>query len=92
MKQIYPSELLEENILNSLGYAALANKDITGAIHFFALNVAFHPASSNVYDSLGEAYMDAGNKKQAIKNYERSLALDPGNDNAMRMLKKLKDK
>ena len=92
MKQTYPSEYFQENILNSLGYAALANKDTTGAIRLFVVNVIFHPASSNVYDSLGEAYMDAGNKKEAVKNYERSLALDPNNNNAVRMLKKLKDK
>jgi hypothetical protein len=33
--------------------------------------------------------MVAGNKPAAIKNYERSLALNPGNDNARQMIKKL---
>jgi len=49
-----------------------------------------YPKSANVYDSLGEAYMQAGQKDLAIQNYEWSLKLDPGNQNAVDMLKKLK--
>ncbi len=59
-------------------------------MRLFELNVETYPESSNVYDSLGEAFMDAGNKKQAIFNYEKSLALDPSNTNAKKMLEKLK--
>jgi cytochrome c-type biogenesis protein CcmH/NrfG len=44
-----------------------------------------------VYDSLGEAYMKAGEKELAIQNYEKSLQLDPKNMNAVEMLKKLKE-
>ena len=43
----------------------------------------------NVYDSLGEAYMKTGQKELAIKNYEKSLELNPKNDNGKEMLKKL---
>ena len=50
------------------------------------------PQSSNVYDSLGEAYMLNGGKELAIKNYEKSLELDPKNTNAVDMLKKLRGK
>ena len=44
-----------------------------------------------MYDSLGEAYMKAGEKELAIQNYEKSLQLDPKNMNAVEMLKKLKE-
>ncbi len=46
------------------------------------LNVAAFPESFNAYDSLGEAYMMAGNKKLAIENLKKSLALNPGNSHA----------
>jgi D-alanyl-D-alanine-carboxypeptidase/D-alanyl-D-alanine-endopeptidase len=62
------------------------------AIAVFRFNVFLYPGSSNVYDSLGEAYMTAGDTRLAIENYERSLELDPQNSNAVEMLKKLKQK
>lgn len=55
-------------------------------------NVELYPDVANTYDSLGEAYMVADQKNEAISNYERSLELDPGNTNAAEMLKKLKEK
>src|SRR5205085_10247030 len=39
--------------------------------------------------SMGEAYMTAGQKDVAIKKYEKSLQLDPKNQNAVEQLKKL---
>ncbi len=84
---------VEERTLNSLGYTLLLFSGQTqDAIDVFRRNVADYPASSNVYDSLGEAYMKAGQKELAIQNYEKSLQLDPKNQNAVDMLKKLKEK
>jgi pimeloyl-ACP methyl ester carboxylesterase len=91
LKTYYPKEFLGEDILNNLGYLSLGNHDSIGAIKLFALNVSLFPESYNVYDSLGEAYMVAGNKREAIKNYARSLALNPQNLNAQKRLKKLKE-
>ena len=59
---------------------------ITSAIEIFKANVFFYPEASNTYDSLAEAYMTAGDKERAIENYEKSLALDPNNENAVEML------
>jgi tetratricopeptide (TPR) repeat protein len=50
------------------------------------LNVEIYPDAFNTYDSLGEGYMEAGQNELAIQNYERSLELNPGNDNARQML------
>ena len=50
-----------------------------------------YPQSSNTYDSLGEAYKIFGNKELAIKNYERSIELDPKNVNGSAILKKLRE-
>ena len=79
----------DEGELNSLGYRLLNAKKFNDAIRIFQLNLEAYPQSSNVYDSLGEAYMDAGNKPQAIANYQKSLQMNPKNGNAIQMLRKL---
>jgi tetratricopeptide (TPR) repeat protein len=80
----------QEEQLNSLGYQLLKMNKIKEAIEIFKLNVEAYPQSDNVYDSLAEAYMINGDKEMAIKNYEKSLELNPKNTNAAEMLKKLK--
>ncbi|UCC44790.1 MAG: hypothetical protein JSU65_02360 [Candidatus Zixiibacteriota bacterium] len=81
---------VSESQLNSLGYRLLEAEKVEEAIGIFRLNVAEHPDSANVYDSLGEAYMKAGENELAIWNYEKSLDLDPGNENARKMLEELR--
>jgi CubicO group peptidase (beta-lactamase class C family) len=82
---------IEEGTLNGLGYTLLFSGQTQDAIAVFQRNVQEYPKSANVYDSLGEAYMKAGQKDLAIQNYEMSLKLNPGNQNAIEMLKKLKE-
>jgi Flp pilus assembly protein TadD len=79
-----------EGTLNGLGYTLLQGGQTQDAIILFQRNVQEYPQSSNVYDSLGEAYMKAGQKDLAIANYEKSLQLDPKNQNDVEILKKLK--
>jgi len=52
-------------------------------------NVELHPDSWNAYDSLGEAYLKDGNKELATKNYQKSVELNPKNENGVEALKKL---
>jgi uncharacterized membrane protein len=78
-----------EDELNTLGYDLIRNRKFDEAIRIFQLNVEAYPHSGNVYDSLAEAYMDDGNKPQAIADYRESLQLNPKNRNAVQMLKKL---
>ncbi|SDT60377.1 Tetratricopeptide repeat-containing protein [Mucilaginibacter mallensis] len=83
-KDLYVSE----DDLNSIGYE-LIKKYPADAVELFKLNVKLYPKSYNAYDSLGEGYMDMGDNKQAIKNYEKSLKLNPKNTNATDMIKKM---
>ncbi len=76
--------------VNALGYRLLGEGRTEAAIAVFTLNVESYPSSANVFDSLGEAYMKAGQNARAIENYEKSLALNPGNTNAVAMLKILR--
>ena len=57
----------------------------------FKLNVETYPSSSNVYDSLGEGYMENGEYELAIRNYMKSLELNPNNTNAVDKLKELEE-
>lgn len=82
-------EAINEDQLNRLGYDLLGAQRVKDAIEVFRLNVEEHPQSANTYDSLGEAYAAAGDKEQAIKNYQRSVELNPGNTNGVEALKKL---
>jgi len=79
-----------EEQLNYLGYQLIGMKRIKDAIVILKLNAEAYPQSSNVYDSLGEAYMDDGDTAHAIENYEKSLQLDPKNHGAVEKLKQLK--
>jgi CubicO group peptidase (beta-lactamase class C family) len=79
-----------DNTLNTVGYAFLNMNMFEEAILVLKLNVKKFPGIANCYDSLGEAYMIRGNNKEAIKNYEKVLEMDPENGNAKKMLEKLK--
>ncbi len=80
----------EEHILNGLGYEYFQAGRFDDAIRIFQKNVREFSDSANVYDSLGEAYAAAGKKELAIENYEKSVKMNPKNQNGIEHLKKLK--
>ncbi len=82
----------KESEFNTLGYLFLMNDKHKEAIAVFELNVKAYPDSWNVYDSLGEAYAHAGKFDKAIKYYEKSVKLNPENENGMKMIQKIKEK
>jgi CubicO group peptidase (beta-lactamase class C family) len=82
---------VDEGTLNGVGYTLLSSGRTQDAIAIFQRNVDEYPKSANVYDSLGEAYMKAGQKDLARRNYERSLQLNPKNQNATNMLQRLNE-
>ncbi len=90
LKATEPGEAFDEFLLNTLGYQLLRGNRIQDAIAVFELNVAEYPDASNPYDSLGEAYLAAGDTARAIENYQRSVDLDPGNTNGMAVLERLR--
>jgi tetratricopeptide (TPR) repeat protein len=90
LKAAHPTTYnFDEDELNSLGYRLLNAKKFSDGIRIFQLNIEAYPKSSNGYDSLGEAYMDDGNKALAIANYQKSVRLNPKNLNAIAFLQKL---
>jgi glyoxylase-like metal-dependent hydrolase (beta-lactamase superfamily II) len=79
-----------ERELNRLGYQLLSRDDKGCAIELFTFVTELYPNSANAYDSLAESFMANGNNESAIANYEKSLQLNPGNTNAVDMLKRLR--
>ncbi len=90
LKTSMPAEAFDESLLNSLGYRLLGNDRLEDAITTFELNVAEYPDASNPYDSLGEAYLAAGDTARAIVNYQRSVDLDPSNTNGAAIVERLR--
>jgi CubicO group peptidase (beta-lactamase class C family) len=84
----YPDFNFEE-ILNNLGYSYYNNKQTDLSVQIFALNCTEYPKSANTYDSLGEIYERTGKLDLARLNYQKSLELNPKNDNARQMIAKI---
>jgi CubicO group peptidase (beta-lactamase class C family) len=66
---------IEEGRINRIGYQLLDRNKYEEAITIFTLNVEFYPMSANCCDSLAEAYWSSGDKKSAIKFYEKALEI-----------------
>jgi len=76
--------------LNGLGYALLGEKRVEDAIAMFELNVEAYPNAFNTWDSLGDGLLARGDTTAAIPNFEKSVALNPANQNAVEALKRLR--
>ncbi|MBL4715404.1 MAG: class A beta-lactamase-related serine hydrolase [Bacteroidia bacterium] len=83
---------LNDDEMNQVGYQLLNSDRANEAAFIFKLNVEAFPNSWNVYDSYGEVLLVLGNKAQAIENYKKSVQLNPGNENGIKILKELKNK
>jgi cytochrome c-type biogenesis protein CcmH/NrfG len=90
MKETQPPEAFDEYVLNTLGYRLLRSDRVQEAIAIFTLNVEEYPDAWNPYDSLGEAYVEAGELELAIVNYEKSVELNPENTNGIAALERLR--
>jgi tetratricopeptide (TPR) repeat protein len=72
----YVRDRMEPKV-NALGYKLLADGRMREAVAVFALNADANPKSANAADSLGEAYLAAGDRAKAIESYRHALQLDP---------------
>lgn len=79
-----------EGVTNGMGYNLMAADHTDKAIEIFKLNTMWYPESWNVYDSLAEAYMKAGETESAIEYYTKSVEMNPDNEAGKAALAKLK--
>jgi len=64
---------ISEATINGWGYQLFFANNVEEAIEVFKMNVEKFPESSNVYDSLGEAYERIGELEQARQNFEMAV-------------------
>lgn len=80
-----------EGFLNKIGWQ-MFQPALDKTIECFKLNVSNYPTSNNAYYSLAEAYAAKGEKQLAIDNYERSLELNPDNQDVKAGLEKVRQR
>lgn len=91
LKVEHPSLQLPQGDLNTLGLKRLFNPETADqGIRVLEFAVILYPDSANLFDSLGEAYLFAGEKEKAKEAFEKSLALYPENQNAIKRLNELR--
>jgi CubicO group peptidase (beta-lactamase class C family) len=78
-----------ERDFNRLGYQFLRLQKTDSSLQTFAAAALIFPNSSNIYDSYGEALLQSGKKEDAIKMYQKSVELNPDNENGKKVLKEL---
>jgi CubicO group peptidase (beta-lactamase class C family) len=83
------SQSLLEFIMRSEGLNHLYNGKPDIAIQIFQMNVFVHPKIAKAWQSLGEGYMEIGNKELALQFFKESVTINPDNPFANEMIKKL---
>lgn len=86
-----------EDVINNFGYEALNNGNIQEAMDFFKRNIEQNPNSANAFDSMADAYEEAGMWDEALKSSERAVELankygDPGLNNFIKHSNRIKEK
>jgi len=62
-----------EGLIHQLVYGFIGQESFEKALIFFKMNVENYPDSSNVYDSLGDAYAALNENGKAIEAYSTAL-------------------
>lgn len=66
-----------QRVVNALAYEHLQNGRKKQAIALFQLNTRAFPTSANTWDSLGDAYLAAGETRLALEASQKAIALLP---------------
>ncbi len=76
--------------MNALGYDLMGEGKEEAAIFVLDVNRQNYPDSYNTYDSLADAYSNAGNDFEAIKHFKMALQKNPESTATAEKLSKLK--
>jgi CubicO group peptidase (beta-lactamase class C family) len=66
-----------ETRLNQFGYNLASDGDYARGIAVLKINTELYPTSSNTYDSLGEVYLQSGDRAKGLECYRRVLEILP---------------
>ncbi|MRX41983.1 alpha/beta hydrolase [Flavobacterium sp. LC2016-23] len=81
-----------ESQINNLGYQMMGAKQLAKAETLFKLNTTNYPESANCYDSLGDLYLEKGDKAKAIETFKKALTLKAIPETKEKLEKLLKEK
>lgn len=78
-----------EKEINVASYKYLQSNQPKKAEKMLQIGIDYSPKAFNLYDSYGEVLLILGEKEKAIKNYQKSLELNPNNENGIKKLNEL---
>lgn len=81
---------VSESGINEFGYQLMGVGRKEDALKIFKLNTELYPNGFNTFDSYGECLLLFNRKAEAKKAYQKSLDLNPKNENARKVLAELK--
>lgn len=84
-----PDFKLNPTDLNTLGYQLLSGNNARGAVELFKLATFIDPTFANGFDSEGEAHEALGETALAIAAYQKAVAVDKNQVNAIARIKAL---
>lgn len=84
--------MIEETTVNDLGYKLLDLNRASDAVEVFGVNARAHPLSARAYDSLARAYLENGNRVEAVRHFREALRVDPNFQSARRSLAQIESK
>lgn len=89
LKETPDTFVIDDDGIDELAYQYVNAKKVDEGLALFKFNAEINPKSSNVYNSLGQIYLAVNDTVKAIENYKKSVALDPNNDHAIKILTQL---
>lgn len=78
--------------VDSFGFSLMQKGELEDAVLLFEALGNLFPESYLAFDSLGEVYLAKGDSEKAVKNFKKSLLLNPENENAVMKLNQLQSK
>jgi hypothetical protein len=79
-----------ESGLIAIARRAQADKKLDDAVAYLQANLEYYPKSARTYQALSQVKNAKGDKDGAVKDLEKAVELDPGNQQAQAQLKQLK--
>ncbi len=81
-----------DNIITPIAFEWLNDKhNPEGAIKVFEFGITLMPNNSSLYEGLGAAYLKQKEWDKAMKNYAKSLFLNPHNEHAITMITQINE-
>jgi tetratricopeptide (TPR) repeat protein len=84
-------DLINEFFIDVLAYNYSSQKDEDILYAILKKKIEFFPKSPTAYETLAYAYYKNNKKELAVTNFENVLRLDPDNQNAMRMIDRIRN-